>query len=87
MVIYENASIYIEKKGFAKDPYGKMGQYEFDTDNEKHMKNLQDLANLYQTPVYLIREFVAIDADYQDHHPKKSSRDWHLLKIEPHKVE
>lgn len=83
MTIYENASIWIEKEGFIKNDQGKLAQFIIDTDIVEHMEDLQDMANNSKKNVYVIREFVAVDADYQDQHPKKSAKDWYLLEIKP----
>jgi hypothetical protein len=83
MTIYENSSIYIENDGFIKTLSGKLAQFTIDTDNKDNIEDLQNIANNNNKPVYLIREFVAVDSNYQDHHPKKSAKDWYILKINP----
>ena len=83
MVVYENVSVWIDKeKSFLKDA-GDLHQFTYDTDNVEHVTNLQKLANYLKSTVYLIREFVAVDANYQDQHPKKSDKNWYLLEVKP----
>jgi len=83
MTIYENASIYIDKDGFIKNIDGKLAQFIIDTDKPEHIEDLQFMADNEKKTVYLIREFIAVDADYQDHHPKKCAKDWYLLEVKP----
>lgn len=83
MTVYENVSLYIEREGFVKDSKGKLGQYTYDLDDPKQIAALQFMANNNKKSVYVVREFVAVDADYQDQHPKKSAKDWYILEIKP----
>jgi len=83
MTSYENASIYIDRDGFIKNLDGKLAQFTIDTDNVEHIEDLQYMADNEKKTIYLIREFVAVDADYQDQHPKKSAKDWYLLEVKP----
>ena len=84
MPVYENSSIWFDKGGFVKTPDGKIGQYVYDTDNPKHVESLQFMADNNKQPLYLIREFIAVDADYRDEHPKKvDPKDWFVLKLDP----
>ena len=83
MTVYENASVYIDKDGFIKNTHGKLAQFTIDTDNQQHIDDLQLIADREQKTVYLVREFIAVDADYQDHHPRKCAKDWYLLEVKP----
>lgn len=83
MTVYENVSVYIEKDGFIKNIEGKLAQFTIDTDNPEHIEDLQFMANNENKPVYLIREFIAVDADYQDHHPRKCAKDWFIIEVKP----
>jgi len=84
MTVYENASIWIDKEGFIRSPDGKIGQYTYDTEKEKDLKGLQFIADNNKKTIYLIREFIAVDADYRDEHPRKvDPKDWFVLEIKP----
>lgn len=83
MTIYENASIWVEKSGFMKDGDGKLSQFTVDTENIECMNSLKNLATLGGNTIYVVREFIAVDADYQDQHPKKSDKNWFLLEVKP----
>lgn len=88
MTVYENVSIWIDKQGFIKTPDGKLGQYTYNIDHlnpkDKDMKGLQFVADNNKATIYLIREFIAVDADYREEHPRKvDPKDWYLLEIKP----
>ena len=69
MTIYENVSLWIDKKGFIKGPDGKLGQYVLNYDDstdekkEKSLKSFQFIADNNKAIVYVVREFVAVDVN------------------------
>ena len=75
MVIYENAALWSKKRGF----FDK-GTYEV---TDELTDKLHVIANELKDSVYLIREFIVVDAEYQDQAPSKCAKDWYVLKIDP----
>jgi len=69
MVVYENAALWSKKEGFFEK-----GSY--DTDNEVDQNRIQGIANATGNSVYLIREFIVVDAEYQEQPPSKCAKDW-----------
>lgn len=79
MTKYENAALWSRKSGFFEK-----GTY--DTDDTVFTTRLQEIANGTGEPVYLIREFIVVDAEYQDQAPSKCAKDWFVLELKPVKV-
>lgn len=76
MTVYENAALWSRKKGF----------FEKGTYNDEDMDlivRMDGLAHAYGEPVYMIREFVVVDAEYNDHAPSKVLKDWYVLESKP----
>jgi len=95
MVVYENTSIWIDGKPsfFIRNVDNSLTKFRFDYNEENPMQStLNDvpvtkamsIAEFRDATVCIIREFIAVDADYRNEHPKKvDPKDWYLLKIEP----
>ena len=75
--VYRNAAIWSDKQR----KFIEKGDY--DLEDGSVLQHLQDLANAEQKPVYVVREFIVVDSEYQDQPPSKSARDWYVWKVDP----
>ena len=76
MTVYENAALWSRKEGFFEE-----GNY--DLENEIDQNRIQGIANATGETIYLIREFVVVDAKYNDHAPSKVLKDWFVKEYKP----
>ena len=75
--LYRNAALYTKKGGFID------GRIDIDLFNEETIQWLQKMANAKKQDVYVIREFIANDAEYQEKRPEQLASDWYVMKVEP----
>ena len=88
MTVYENAAYFMKKEGkmktagFWHTDEGVVRE-DFDTEDIDGMRNLQNIANAKNASVYVIREFIANDALYQEKRPDQLDKDWFVFEIKP----
>lgn len=74
--IYRNAGLYSKRNGiFEKGDY--------DLSDVETMTRIHELAVKYGEPVYVLREFIVVDAEYQDQPPNRCAKDWYVLEVKP----
>jgi hypothetical protein len=76
--LYRNAALYMKKGGFIKSDRIDIDPFDGET-----LQWLQKIANSKNQDVYVIREFIANDAEYQEKRPEQLASDWYVMKVEP----
>lgn len=73
---YRNAALYTKKKGIVK-------RVDIEIDHPAVLEAMQTMANEYKESVYIVREFIANDSEYQEKPPHKIASDWFVLEVKP----